>query len=65
MLIIVKREEQEKQVIERNINALQEQLTALNANLHKHKSLCDSYEKTIHDTESGFKKVILYDYVQV
>lgn len=51
-------EEQEKRALEKNIESLQEKLSQVNANLEKHKSLCESYEKTIIDTETGFKKVL-------
>lgn len=54
---MVKEEEYEKCALEKDIKSLQEKLNNVNNNLEKHKALCDSYEKTIQDTESGFKKV--------
>ncbi|XP_044266523.1 Sjoegren syndrome nuclear autoantigen 1 homolog isoform X3 [Tribolium madens] len=57
MLIIVKREEQEKQSIEKNMDLMRDKLNVVTESLEKHRSLCESYEKTIQDTEAGFKKV--------
>jgi Sjoegren syndrome nuclear autoantigen 1 len=57
ILRVVKEEEYEKCALEKDIKSLQEKLNNVNNNLEKHKALCDSYEKTIQDTESGFKKV--------
>ncbi|XP_044266522.1 Sjoegren syndrome nuclear autoantigen 1 homolog isoform X2 [Tribolium madens] len=57
MLIIVKREEQEKQSIEKNMDLMRDKLNVVTESLEKHRSLCESYEKTIQDTEAGFKKI--------
>nr|XP_015833614.1 PREDICTED: Sjoegren syndrome nuclear autoantigen 1 homolog isoform X2 [Tribolium castaneum] len=56
MLIIVKREEQEKQTIEKNMEMMQQKLNMITESLQTHRSLCECYEKTIHDTEAGFRK---------
>lgn len=56
---IVYREEAERVVLEKNIKALQEKLNNLNQSLENHKNLYESYEKTIRETENGFKKVFL------
>lgn len=53
----VYREEAERVVLEKNITALQEKLNTLNQNLEHHKEMYDSYDKTIKETEVGFKKV--------
>ncbi|CAH0557274.1 unnamed protein product [Brassicogethes aeneus] len=58
VLILIEREENEKKLLEKNIKGLQEKLTLVNNNLQHHKSLCDNYERTIRDTEHGFKKIL-------
>ncbi|KAI4465649.1 sjoegren syndrome nuclear autoantigen 1 [Holotrichia oblita] len=55
---IIDREENEKNCLERNIKALQEKLNILSNQLTQHKRLRDNYDKTIQDTQSGFKKIL-------
>lgn len=57
LLNIIKKEEADKLVLEKNIRILQEKLGVINNSLLQHKNLCDNYERTIQDTEIGFKKV--------
>lgn len=54
---IVYREEAERVVLEKNLKSLQENLHTLNHSLENHKGMYESYEKTIKETEDGFKKV--------
>lgn len=54
---VVYREEAERVVLEKNLKALQEKLDTLNQSLENHKGMYESYEKTIRETEDGFKKV--------
>lgn len=54
---IVYREEAERVVLEKNLKALEEKLNTLNQSLDHHKQLYDSYDRTIQETEAGFKKV--------
>lgn len=56
---VVYREEAERVVLEKNVKALQENLHTLNQSLENHKDLYESYEKTIKETEDGFRKVEL------
>lgn len=58
LLNIIQKEEADKAVLEKNIRILQEKLGVLNNNLLQHKNLCDNYERTIKETEIGFKKVL-------
>ncbi|XP_063914180.1 microtubule nucleation factor SSNA1-like isoform X3 [Zophobas morio] len=60
LLQVVQQEEQEKATIEKNIETLQDKLSGVCDNLEKHKTLCESYDRTIRDTEAGFKKVFGY-----
>lgn len=55
---IVYREEAERVVLEKNLKALEEKLNTLTQSLDHHKQMYDSYDKTIQETEIGFKKVI-------
>lgn len=55
---IVYREEAERVVLEKNLKALEEKLNSLNQSLDLHRQMYDSYDKTIQETESGFKKVM-------
>lgn len=57
LLNIIKKEEADKAVLEKNLKNVQERLTQLNNSLLQHKTLCESYDRTIRETESGFKKV--------
>lgn len=54
---LVYREEAERVVFEKNLKCLQEKLNMLNQSLENHKAMYDSYQKTIKETEDGFKKV--------
>lgn len=54
---VIKKEEADKAVLEKNIRVLQEKLTVLNNSLVKHKNLYENYDRTIKETETGFKKV--------
>lgn len=54
---IIKKEEADKAVLEKNLRCLQERLSQLNNNLLQHRNLYDNYDRTIKETESGFKKV--------
>ncbi|KAJ3656150.1 hypothetical protein Zmor_015247 [Zophobas morio] len=58
LLQVVQQEEQEKATIEKNIETLQDKLSGVCDNLEKHKTLCESYDRTIRDTEAGFKKIL-------
>ncbi|KAF7274050.1 hypothetical protein GWI33_013269 [Rhynchophorus ferrugineus] len=53
---IIRREEAEKMVLEKNIRALQEKLANLHNTLQHHRTVCENYDRTINETESGFKK---------
>ncbi|XP_044751149.1 Sjoegren syndrome nuclear autoantigen 1 homolog isoform X1 [Coccinella septempunctata] len=53
---IIKREESEQAVLERNISVLQEKLHNIQSKLKYHKQLYDDYTSTIQETEAGFKK---------
>lgn len=55
---VIRKEEAEKVVLEKNLRSLQEKLNQLNSNLQQHKSLYDNYDRTIKETENGFKKVL-------
>lgn len=57
ILEIIKREEHEKSNLEKDLALLQGKIATLTNNLHQHKVLFDNYDKTIKDTENGFKKV--------
>lgn len=54
---VIKREEADRAVLEKNIRILQEKLDVLNKSLSQKKCLYDSYDRTIKETEIGFKKV--------
>lgn len=60
---IVFREEAERVVLEKNLKALQEKLNILNQSLENHKEIYESYDKTIKETEAGFKKVQILNYL--
>ncbi|XP_050312711.1 microtubule nucleation factor SSNA1-like isoform X1 [Anthonomus grandis grandis] len=55
---VIQREEAEKIVLEKNIRALQDKLAQLNNSLSQHRAMCSNYDKTIEDTELGFKKIL-------
>ncbi|XP_044751150.1 Sjoegren syndrome nuclear autoantigen 1 homolog isoform X2 [Coccinella septempunctata] len=55
---IIKREESEQAVLERNISVLQEKLHNIQSKLKYHKQLYDDYTSTIQETEAGFKKIL-------
>lgn len=54
---VINKEENEKQVLEKHVKALLDKLNVLNKNLEKHVNTRENYDRTIHETESGFKKV--------
>lgn len=54
---IIYREEAEYIVLEKKVKLLQEKLDILNKNLVHHKEICNIYDKSIKETEDGFKKV--------
>lgn len=54
---VIKKEEADKAVLEKNIRILQEKLGTLNNSLSLNKNIYENYERTIKETESGFKKV--------
>ncbi|CAG9772035.1 unnamed protein product [Ceutorhynchus assimilis] len=58
LLEVIKQEEEEKATLDRNMKALQEKIAHLNGNLQQHKQLCENYDKTIRETELGFKKIV-------
>ncbi|KAG5869776.1 hypothetical protein JTB14_036341 [Gonioctena quinquepunctata] len=55
---VIYREEAERVVLEKNVKALQEKLRLLDKNLNHHKDIYEQYEKTIKDTENGFRKIL-------
>ncbi|KAJ8934649.1 hypothetical protein NQ314_013248 [Rhamnusium bicolor] len=55
---IIYKEEAEKVVLEKNLEALQNRLALLNKSLEHHKNIYENYDKTINDTENGFKKIL-------
>ncbi|GJQ69840.1 hypothetical protein Trydic_g22388 [Trypoxylus dichotomus] len=55
---VIDQEENDKNSLERNIKVLQEKLNVLSNQLSQHKRLRDNYDKTIQDTQSGFKKIL-------
>lgn len=54
---VIDREESEKICLEKNIKILQDKLNILSNQLAQHKNLRDNYDKTIRDTQNGFRKV--------
>ncbi|XP_060517525.1 uncharacterized protein LOC132696614 [Cylas formicarius] len=58
LIEIIRREEAEKIVLDKNLRALQEKMNILNNNLKHHKMVFDNYDKTIQETEMGFKKIL-------
>lgn len=54
---VVNKEELEKKAVEKEIRILQNQLSKINSNLQKHKTLQENYDRAILDAEVGFKKV--------
>ncbi|XP_045471307.1 Sjoegren syndrome nuclear autoantigen 1 homolog [Harmonia axyridis] len=58
ILEIIRKEESEEAILERNISALQEKLNNVQCKLKYHKQLYDDYTKTIQETEAGFKKIL-------
>ncbi|XP_018567209.1 13 kDa deflagellation-inducible protein-like [Anoplophora glabripennis] len=55
---VIYKEEAEKVILEKKIEALQNRLTLLNKSLEHHKYMYESYDKTIKETEDGFKKIL-------
>ncbi|KAJ8977510.1 hypothetical protein NQ317_017128 [Molorchus minor] len=49
------KEEAEKAVLEKNLETLQNRLALLNKSLEHYRHIYESYDKTITDTENGFK----------
>ncbi|KAF5306350.1 hypothetical protein FQR65_LT07374 [Abscondita terminalis] len=55
---LIKQEENDKGILEKNLKTLQEKLQKLNASLIQHQKLRENYDQTIQDTETGFKKIL-------
>ncbi|KAJ8915622.1 hypothetical protein NQ315_003406 [Exocentrus adspersus] len=55
---VIYKEEAEKAVLEKKLDALRNRLSTLNKSLEYHKSLYENYDKTIKDTEEGFRKIL-------
>ncbi|KAL3280849.1 hypothetical protein HHI36_004078 [Cryptolaemus montrouzieri] len=55
---LIKKEESEQAILEKNMSVLQEKLNTVHNKLKYHRQLCDDYNKTIQETESGFKKIL-------
>lgn len=54
---IISSQESERATLESSVKSLQDKLAGLNKSLSYHKTLKESYDRTIKDTEAGFKKV--------
>ncbi|XP_030767881.1 13 kDa deflagellation-inducible protein-like [Sitophilus oryzae] len=55
---VIRREEAEKMVLEKNIRILEDKLCNLQDRLQHHKKMCDNYDKTISETDMGYKKIL-------
>ncbi|GLV38815.1 hypothetical protein CBL_05814 [Carabus blaptoides fortunei] len=55
---IISKEESEKHVLEKHVKILLDKLTVLNKSLAQHISMRDNYDRTIKETETGFKKIL-------
>ncbi|KAJ8961299.1 hypothetical protein NQ318_008985 [Aromia moschata] len=55
---IIYKEEAEKAVLEKNLDILQSRLTLLKKSLEHYKSVYEGYDRTIKETENGFKKIL-------
>lgn len=53
----INKEELEKAQIEKQVKILLDKLAAVNKNLTDHMVIRDGYDRTIKETENGFKKV--------
>nr|XP_022914113.1 Sjoegren syndrome nuclear autoantigen 1 homolog isoform X2 [Onthophagus taurus] len=56
---IIDGEENNKNILEKNIKALQDKLHVVNTNLNNHRDIRDNYDRMIKDAENGFKKIVL------
>lgn len=57
---VINKEESEKHVLEKHVKMLLDKLTVLNKSLAQHIAMRDNYDRTIKETETGFKKVKFY-----
>ncbi|KAK9879460.1 hypothetical protein WA026_006531 [Henosepilachna vigintioctopunctata] len=55
---VIKKEEAEEALLQKNISSLQEKLNTIQNNLKYHKQIRDDYNQTIQETETGFKKIL-------
>ncbi|KAL1494656.1 hypothetical protein ABEB36_010223 [Hypothenemus hampei] len=55
---VIKQEEYDKRVLEKNVNMLQDKLSKLSQDLEYHKQIFDDYDRAITDTEMGFQKIL-------